>query len=63
MNEKMQAAMAAGQGTEFGDQYFRTTPRFETGDERYAWLNQAVFVSEGRIYPGLGVEYRVYRVA
>jgi hypothetical protein len=37
MNEKVLAAMGAAEGTEFSDQYFRTTPRFETGDERYAW--------------------------
>ncbi|MGO9431725.1 DUF3237 domain-containing protein [Rhodoblastus sp.] len=47
--------------TDYGDQYFRTTPRFETGDPRYAWLNQSVFVAEGRIGPGK-VEYKVYRV-
>ena len=46
-----------------GDQYFRTTPRFETGDTRYAWLNQSVSVAEGRLLPGFGVEYRVYCVA
>ena len=62
INEKIQAAMASSEGTDFGDQYFRTTPRFETGDPRYAWLNQSVFVGEGRFYPGFGVEYRVYRV-
>jgi hypothetical protein len=47
--------------TGFGDQYFRTTPRFETGDERYTWLNTSVFVAEGRIATD-GVEYQVYRV-
>jgi hypothetical protein len=62
MNEKMQAAMASAGATDFADQYFRTTPRFETGDSRYGWLNQAVFVGEGRLYPGFGVEYRVYRL-
>jgi len=63
MNEKTQAAMSTASGTEFSDQYFRTAPRFETGDPRYAWLNQSVFVGEGRIYPGFGVEYRVFRVS
>ena len=63
MNDAVQQAMATASGTDFGDQYFRTTPRFQTGDERYAWLNESVFVAEGRIYPGFGVEYRVYRVA
>ncbi len=62
MNERFQTAMAAAEGTDFADQYFRTTPRFETGDPRYAWLTQAVFVGEGRLYPGFGVEYRVHRV-
>lgn len=62
MNDKMQAAMANAGPTEFTDQYFRTTPRFETGDSRYGWLNQSVFVSEGRLYPGFGVEYRVHRL-
>jgi hypothetical protein len=27
--------------------YFRTTPRFETGDPRYAWLNNVVAVCSG----------------
>jgi hypothetical protein len=44
-----------------GDQYFRTTPQFETDGARYSWLNQSIFVAEGRIAPG-GVKYKVYRV-
>ena len=62
MNDKVQQAIASGSSTDFGDQYFRTNPRFETGDPRYAWLNQTFFVGEGRIIPGPGVEYRLYRV-
>ena len=61
MNEAVQDAMGSGEGTEFSDQYFYTNPRFETGDERYAWLNTTFFVGRGRIKPGLGVEYRVWR--
>jgi hypothetical protein len=49
--------------TDFGDQYLFSSPRLETGDERYAWVNQTVFVGEGRLLPGPRVEYRVYRVA
>ena len=48
--------------TNFGDQYFFTNPRLETGDERYSWVNQTMFIREGRLTPGR-VEYRVYRVA
>ena len=61
MNEAVAAAMAGVQPTEYGDTYFMTAPRFETGDERYAWLNSVVAVAEGRILPNAG-EYRVYQV-
>lgn len=49
--------------TNYGDQYFFTNPRMETGDERYSWVNQTMFIGEGRLVPGPAVEYRVYRVA
>lgn len=61
MNERVQKALAEGGSTEFGDVYFVTQPRFETGDPRYAWLNSVVAVAEGRIRPG-AVEYRVYHL-
>jgi hypothetical protein len=63
LNEKVMVAMAAGdQGTEFEDQYFRIMPRLETGDARYAWVNQTVFIARGRLVVG-GVFYEVYRAA
>lgn len=62
LNEASMAAIAGG-GTDFEDHYFRTVPRLETGDPRYAWVNQSVFVGKGRILPGLLVEYDVYRVS
>ena len=61
LTEAVQAALAEGGETRWEDQYFRISPTLETGDARYGWVNQAVFVAEGRIYPG-GVQYRVYRV-
>lgn len=39
--------------------YFRTSPRFETGDGRYAWLNKRVCVSKSRTGDG-GVIHRVF---
>jgi hypothetical protein len=60
VNEAVQGALAGGE-TSFDDQYFRTTPRIETGDERYAWVNQTQFVARGRFIPD-GVEYAVYRL-
>jgi hypothetical protein len=55
------ATQTLAETTEFDDQYFRTTPRLETGDERYAWTTQTVFVGRGRLVPG-GVAYEVYRL-
>jgi hypothetical protein len=63
VNEAVQSALANGTGTGIEDQYFYTNPRIETGDERYAWVNRTFFIGEGRIAPGLGVEYRVWRPA
>ena len=62
-SETVQGALASADGTDFGQQYFYTNPRIETGDERYAWLNTTFFVGEGRVIPGFGVEYRVWRPA
>jgi len=59
VNEAVQGALASGAGTDFGEQYFFTNPRIETGDEPYAWVNTTFFIGEGHILPGLGVEYRV----
>jgi hypothetical protein len=60
-NEKLAAALAEGRETQYGDTFFMTQPRFETGDPRYAWLNSTVAVSQGRVLPN-AVEYRVYEV-
>ena len=57
------AALGGGDtGTEFGDPYFVTAPRLETGDRRYSWVNQTAFVAVGRVNPGPVVEYHVSRV-
>lgn len=63
VNEAVQGSLASGSGTSFGDQYFFTNPRIETGDPRYAWLNTTFFIGEGHLLPGLGVGYRVWRPA
>lgn len=63
MNDKVQAALASGSSTDFGDHVFFTNPRMETGDGRYAWVNRTFFIGEGRLLPKLGVEYRVWRPA
>lgn len=62
LNETVAGALASAGSTEVDDQYFRSTPRFETGDERYAWMQESVWLSVGRLVDGR-VEYQVYRVA
>ena len=39
--------LAAGEAVDPASYYMRTTPRFETGDARYAWLNRIVCVATG----------------
>jgi hypothetical protein len=61
MTENVVQALAGGRFTEFGETYFYVSPRFETGDPRYAWLNGLFVISQGRVGP-LRVEYRVFEV-
>jgi hypothetical protein len=62
MNEAVMGALQNNTATDFDQQYFRTSPRFEASDPRYAWLQQSVFIGQGRIIAGPGVEYNVFRV-
>src|SRR5260221_1297261 len=41
------AALARGESVDPSTYYFRTTPRFETGHPKYAFLNRLVAVSSG----------------
>jgi hypothetical protein len=41
------ARLARGETVSPADMYFRIAPRFETGDERYAWLNRILCVGVG----------------
>jgi feruloyl esterase len=53
--------LSGGGATEYGETYFFTQPRFETGDPRYAWLNRVVAVAQGKVAPQR-VDYRVYQL-
>jgi hypothetical protein len=61
-SEAFRAAAERGTPTEFGDQYMRMVVRFDTGAERYRWLNQSVFVARGRLLGANAIEYEVCRV-
>ncbi len=44
-NETVSAALAEGREPAYGDMYYVVQPRFETGDERYAWVNGIVSIA------------------
>jgi hypothetical protein len=53
--------LAAGEVRPFDETYVRTTPKFETADERYAWLSEVVAVGYNILSPN-HIDYRIYRV-
>ncbi len=54
--------LSAGENVDPALYYMRTTPLFETGDGRYAWLNRIVAVARGARRPA-AVELEVFEVA
>lgn len=67
VNEKFKQAVAAFTPTDFTDHSIRSHWLLEAGEPRYAWVNQTVFVGEGRLFPAgpgrMGFEHRVYRLS
>jgi hypothetical protein len=56
------AAASEDRETGWDDQYMRMVLHFETGDKRYQWLMQSLFIAKGRILGTGRVEYAVFRV-
>lgn len=50
-----------GEPVAYGESYVRTTPRFETADPRYDWLNRIVAVANGGP-PGSSPTYEVFAI-
>ena len=59
--EEVLRRIAAGENVDPSQYYMRTTPLFETGDGRYAWLNRIVCVATGARRPA-AVELEVFEV-
>jgi len=53
--------LSEGEAVDPSAYYMRTTPRFETGDPRYAWLNRLVCVASGARHAA-AVTLEVYEV-
>jgi hypothetical protein len=50
-----------GESVAYDETYIRTTPRFETADPRYDWLNRVVAVANGAPR-GISPTYQVFAV-
>ena len=61
MNEAVTRALTHGGATAYGETYFMTQPRYETGDARYKWLNSVIAAAEGRVVSS-AVEYQVFEL-
>jgi hypothetical protein len=55
-------ALAEGKETDWADQYMRMVPEFMVGEGGYRWLEQSLFLAEGRLAGKKQIEYRIYRV-
>lgn len=55
------ARLGAGEVLPFDETYVRTTPKFETSDERYAWLSEIVALGYNILSPD-HIDYRIYEV-
>ncbi len=55
------AALARGETVDPSTYYFRTTPRFETAHQKYAFLNRLLAVSSGDRRPD-GPIYTIYEI-
>jgi len=53
--------LARGDAVDPSEYYFRIAPRFETGSQKYAWLNRTLAVGTGHRLPA-GPTYDIYEV-
>lgn len=53
--------LASGERVSFDDSYVRPTPRFETSDQRYAWLCGIVTVGYGEYGTGR-IDHRLFHI-
>jgi len=56
------ARLAQGETVDPSAYYFRVAPRFETGAERYAWLNNILAVGVGERLPPNKVQYPIFEI-
>ncbi|CAA0111127.1 Uncharacterised protein [Zhongshania aliphaticivorans] len=62
MDENFQSRIAAGETITGDEIYFRSAPYIETNSEKYAWLNEYVFIGKLRTFGGGKVVYDIFKV-
>jgi hypothetical protein len=55
------AALENGTGTDWSDQYMRMVPGFIGASGKYAWLDEHLFLAQGRLSGPRQIEYRIFR--
>lgn len=63
VNETFRNAAANNQSTEYTDHYMRMTMKFDTGAEKYKWLNHHLYIAEGKLHGKNEIEYKIYQVS
>jgi hypothetical protein len=61
IGEDVWTRIQAGEDVPASEYYLRGQPMFETGSEKYDWLNKIISVSVGK-QEALGVTYDVFRI-
>ncbi|PMD33523.1 hypothetical protein L207DRAFT_571648 [Hyaloscypha variabilis F] len=64
--EMMEMMQGKRSGTEFGEGYYYVSPKISSRMEEFKWVNETVFLGQGRIRMRpdgkLEVSYRIYKV-
>ena len=62
MSPQLGERLASGETIPGSEMYFRSAPYFETGSEKYAWLNDILAIGKIRSFGGGSVVYDVFEV-
>ena len=62
MDEKLNERFGAGEVISGTETYLRSTPNFETGSEKYAWLNDVVCIGRASTFGGGKLVYDIFEI-
>ncbi|HYK78640.1 MAG TPA: DUF3237 domain-containing protein [Micropepsaceae bacterium] len=59
---ELMARLAQGEAVDSSEYYFRIAPLFETGAERYTWINKIMAVGVGERLPPNVIKYSIFEI-